>query len=75
MADFSISLTVDDAHVSRLVDALNWKWNHEADPLTGAQLRDELKDKVIKQLRSAVEQHKEHLRNQTPPADSDVGVT
>ena len=75
MADFSITLTVDDADVTKLVDALNWDWNHEAAPLTAGELRSELKTRVVKQLKSSVMRHKEYLRSQTPPADNDAVIT
>lgn len=57
MADFSIPITVPDAKVAELVDALNWAWADDT-PMTGPELRAELKRRVEDQLREIYKNYK-----------------
>ena len=65
MADFSIQLTVPDEKVTELVDALNWSWNDGEVPdvpLTGAEIKTELKSRIEMDLQRRFKTYKNHLR-------------
>lgn len=69
MADFSVPLTVPDAKVAELLDAINWSVNRldengNPDPMSGPEARAWLKASVQQSLRDIFRRHKEHLRAQ-----------
>lgn len=70
MADFSISLTVPDAKLAELVDALRWKFFHTSmkpedyAQVTPAQLRAKLKEQNENFLKDAFIEHKRWLAAQ-----------
>lgn len=76
MADFSVSLTVPDAKVAELVNALRWAWGPKEDGTdkSAAELRAEFKTRSENALKDIFKRHKEYLRSQTP-VDDVIDVT
>ena len=81
MADFSIPLTVPDAKVSELIDALNWQWG-ETDsgdgtttPKTCAEIKVELKARTEQVLKDVFLRYKEHIRSQQVVVDGELDIT
>lgn len=75
MADFSVSLTVPDAKVAELLDAINWHVDRRDDagnpnPMTGPEARAWLKASVESSLKGIFTRHKEHLRAQQAVDDA-----
>ena len=69
MADFSLTITVSDADVQTLVDAINWHNGADPDnpnnlPKTAAQCRTWFKERSIAALKDIVKRHREYLRSQ-----------
>ena len=68
MADFSVSLTVEDAKVNDLLDALRWHWGPKSiDPVveyTTAELKAKLKTSVERSVKDIYKRHKEFVRSQ-----------
>lgn len=81
MADFSIPITVPDAKVAELVDALRWKWFHtnmtpeDYARVTPAQLRAYLKRQTEEQLKAAFIEHKRWIAAQAAQASADIDIT
>lgn len=73
MAAFNLQITVPDAKVAELVDALNWHYADEqgdANPETAGQLRARVESHTIQALKDIFKRHKEYLREQTPVDDA-----
>lgn len=75
MADFSVPLTVPDAKVAELLDAINWHIDRRdeqgnPDPLTGAEAKAWLKQTIEDSLRGIFTRHKEYLRSQQAVDDT-----
>lgn len=81
MADFSVPITVPDAKVAELADALRWKWYsvnmtpEEYARVTAAELRAKLKEQIEGQLRAAFIEHKRWLAAQAAQAGADIEIT
>ena len=81
MADFSIPLTVPDAKVSELIDALNWQWGETDNgdgtttPKTCAEIKVELKARTEQVLKDVFLRYKEHIRSQQVVVDGELDIT
>lgn len=80
MADFSITLNIEDAKIAQMIAALNWQWGEidngdgTTTPKTGAQLRAEFKTRSQQALRDVYARYQRHLRDQQA-VDPDIGIT
>lgn len=80
MADFSITLTVEDPKIAGLVAAINWHdppVDGNGDPLpdrTAAECRTWFKARAENALKDIYKRYQEHLRDQTV-IDPDISVT
>ena len=80
MADFTVTLTVDDAKVANLIAAINWndppkdQNGNPAPDRNGAQCRAWFKATCVQALKDIYKRHQEYLKSQQA-IDTDLPVT
>ena len=72
MADFSLTIDVEDAKVAEFLDALRWKFDNAA--ATPAQLKALVTANVRNDLKQVFKAYKKHLLTISPPSD-EIDIT